>query len=160
MTHNSDFKKLVRSRMERTGENYTTALAALQIDRDRAYADHLRRIRPFFEDGDPRARLLRIPAKRRTQLAVALEMLRRFDPALTYTETQVGAVLRTAHEDVAYLRRELVDYGLMERDGVGTYWFARTLPVRTGNLAQEVSDWERVWMPEFLAVGTRAALAD
>jgi len=58
---------------------------------------------------------------------------------------------------VAYLRRELVDYRLLERDGVGTYWVTTTIPVRDANEAQETGDWERIWLPEFLG-GPRAAV--
>ncbi|WP_035281357.1 DUF2087 domain-containing protein [Brevibacterium album] len=182
MTKNSDFKHLVRSRMELTGENYTTALAALRLDREAARLEHLRRIRPFFQDGDtgapsahtgppsahavwrdplggPAGRessggtLLRIPARRRTRLSVVLELLERFSPGRTYTETEVNALLREAHEDVAWLRREMVDYGLLARDSLGTYWLAEAVPVRAGNAAQEVSDWERIRLPELLAAG-------
>ncbi|MGO1399226.1 MAG: DUF2087 domain-containing protein [Brevibacterium yomogidense] len=151
MTTHSDFKKLVRARMERTGENYTTALAALHLDRDAARGQHERLIRAHFEDGRiENGRLLRIPTRRRQRFAVILELLARFEPGETYTETEVNAILREAHEDVAYLRRELVDYRLLERDGVGAYWVTTTIPVRDVNEAQETGDWERIWLPEFL----------
>lgn len=151
MTKNSDLKKLVRARMARTGENYTSALAVMAVDRQAARAAHLRCIRPFFQDGCVETgRLLQIPARRRIRLAVVLELLAGFAPGRTYTETEVNAVLREAHEDVAYLRREMVDYRLLERDSLGTYWVAEAVPARTGNEAQERSDWERLWLPEFL----------
>lgn len=151
MTTHSDFKKLVRARMERTDENYTTALAALNLDRDAARAQHERLIRSHFEDSRIEdGRLLRIPARRRQRFAVVLELLGRFEPGATYTETQVNAILREVHEDVAYLRRELVDYRLLERDGVGTYWVTVNVPARDANEAQETGDWERIWLPEFL----------
>ncbi|PWH06868.1 hypothetical protein DEO23_08185 [Brachybacterium endophyticum] len=180
MTRSSDLKKLVRARMESTGENYTAARAALlardATDPDRltvdapasagapvpadtsasadaqapdpraARARHEKLIRPFLRDGH----LLSIPAKRKTRLAVLLELLARFAPGESYTEAQVGDILRPIHEDVAFLRRELVDYGYLERDGVGTYWTAQELPLREGNMAQEVTDWEAVWLPRFL----------
>ncbi|SLM89174.1 DUF2087 domain-containing protein [Brevibacterium yomogidense] len=155
MTTHSDFKKLVRARMERTGENYTTALAALSLDRDAARAQHEQLIRSHFEDGRiEHGRLLRIPARRRPRFAVVLELLHRFEPGAIYSESQVNAILREAHEDVAYLRRELVDYRLLERDSLGTYWVTATAPVRDANEAQETGDWERIWLPEFLGAGT------
>lgn len=161
MTRSSDFKKLVRARMERTGENYTAARAALLAqaatrperiavpapDPAAARALHEKLIRPFLHDGA----LERIPAKRKTRLSVLLELLARFAPGEIYTEAEVGDILRPVHEDVAYLRRELVDYGYLERDGVGAYWLPAAPPVRMGNMAQEVSDWEAVWLPRFLA---------
>jgi hypothetical protein len=156
MTTRSDFKTIVRARMARTGENYTTARAALELDRGAAWAAHLRLLRPHVEDGrvDTDIRLLRIPARRRARFAVLLQLLPRFVPGETYTETQVNALLRPAH-DVAYLRRELVDYRLLERDSLGSYWVAPTPPVRAANEAQESGDWERIWLPEFLAAGER-----
>lgn len=154
MTAHSDFKKLVRARMDRTGENYTTARAALELDRYAARAQHERLLRSHFEDGRfEDGRLLRIPARRRARFAVLLELLSRFTPGRTYTETQVNSVLRPAHDDVAYLRRELVDYRLLERDGLGTYWVTTTPPVRDANEAQESGDWEKIWLPEFLGAG-------
>lgn len=161
MTRSSDFKKLVRARMERTGENFTAARAALLAqaatrperiavptsDPAAARAHHEKLVRPFLHEGV----LERIPAKRKTRLSVLLELLARFAPGEVYTEAEVGDTLRPVHEDVAYLRRELVDYGYLERDGVGSYWLPDTPPVRVGNMAQEISDWEAVWLPRFLA---------
>ncbi|MFE5776651.1 DUF2087 domain-containing protein [Brachybacterium sp. NPDC056505] len=161
MTRSSDFKKLVRARMERTGENFTAARAALLAqaatrperiaaptpDPAAARAHHEKLIRPFLIGGV----LERIPAKRTTRLSVLLELLARFAPGEVYTEADVGDILRPVHEDVAYLRRELVDYGYLERDGVGAYWLPAAPPARVGNMAQEVSDWEAVWLPRFLS---------
>lgn len=156
MTAHSDFKKLVRIRMDRTGENYTTARAALELDCDAARAQHERLIRSHFEGGRlAGGRLLRIPARRRARFAVLLELLGRFTPGETYTESQVNGILRPVHDDVAYLRRELVDYRLLERDGRGTYWVTQTAPVRDANEAQESGDWEKIWLPEFLSAPLR-----
>lgn len=76
---------------------------------------HERHVRIFF-DGP---RLRSIPAKRKARVSVLLELLTRFEPGRRYAEAEVNDVLRTAHDDVAYLRRELVDYRYLEReDGV------------------------------------------
>lgn len=178
MTRDSDLKALVRRRMAQTGENYTAARAALLAERATdpsllvaprasgssgtrdaadvpvedsdavaARAEHERLLRPFLRDG----RIVRIPARRRPRFALLLELLARFTPGETYSETEVGEILGVLHEDVAFWRRELVDYGLLERDGRGTYWVTATVPTRTANLAQEATAWERVWLPAFLA---------
>ena len=69
-----------------------------------------------FFDGD---RLRSIPARRKPRVAVLLELLRRFGAGRAYAEAEVNDLLRPAHEDVATLRRELVDYGFLARaDGV------------------------------------------
>lgn len=176
MTRDSDLKRIIRTRMSASGENYTTARAALlaeratdpallrpptvtpsetagpspepAVDPVRARAEHERLLRPFLRAG----RLLTVPSRRRPRFAVLLELLARFAPTETYTEREVGEILGAVHEDTAFWRRELIDYGLLERDSrEGTYWVTRTSPARTGNIAQEVTDWERVWLPAFLA---------
>lgn len=145
MTNDADFKALVRARMASTGESYTSARAALMAhpppDAAQAVpgasppADPFveRTVRAFF-DGD---RLTSIPARRRARVAVLVHLLTRFERGRTYTEPEVNDLLRAAHEDVASLRRELVDYRYLVREG-GTYWVTETLPVRDANEAQEV----------------------
>ena len=44
-----------------------------------------------------------------------LEVLTRFEPGRDYSEKEVNEVLRGVHEDVAYLRRELVEHHYLER---------------------------------------------
>lgn len=156
MTRDSDLKQLVRARMARTGETYTRARAALlaqdavrpgPID-PAARAEHERLLRPFWREG----RLERMPSRRRARTAVMLEVLARFAPGEAYSEAEVGEVLAGVHEDVAVLRRELVDLGYLWRESDGTvYTVAATVPRRRGNMAQEVTAWEREWLPRFLA---------
>lgn len=46
-----------------------------------------------------------------------------FTPGLNYTEKEVNTILRRFHMDVASLRRELIEAGLMQREGDGSkYW--------------------------------------
>jgi hypothetical protein len=77
-------------------------------------------LRAFF-DGE---RLRSIPAKRRARVVVLLELLRRFESGRTYAEHEVNDLLRASHDDVASLRRELVDYRYLERAD-GRYWVTR-----------------------------------
>lgn len=184
MTRHADLKRLIRSRMAATGENYTAARAALMAERATdpnallrppgvpprpateqapapdpvaARGEHERLIRPFWRQG----RLQQIPTKRRARFAVLLEVLARFTPGESFTEAEVGEVLSAVHPDVAYLRRELVDYGLLTRVADGSaYRVASALPDRSGNMTQEVTDWERVWLPRFLAGELVLALSE
>ena len=94
-------------------------------------------LRTFF-DGP---RLRAIPSKRRPRASVLLHLLERFDAGRDYTEPEVNAVLRTAHDDVASLRRELVDYRYLTRVD-GRYRVADVDPVRDANEAQEVPPFE------------------
>jgi hypothetical protein len=46
-----------------------------------------------------------------------------FEPGVRYSEKQVNEILARFHADTATLRRELVGYGLVEREeGGGEYW--------------------------------------
>ncbi len=103
--------------------------------------EHQRAVRIFF-DGP---RLRQIPAKRKARVSVLLELLRRFEAGRDYTEPEVNAILREAHDDVATLRRELVDYRYLARaDGI--YRVAETPPTRDPNEAQEVPEGEAAWL--------------
>jgi biotin operon repressor len=62
-------------------------------------------LRDFF-NGE---RLKEIPAQRKRRVIVLQHIVERFQPGLTYPEREVNDMLRLAHEDVATLRRELVD---------------------------------------------------
>lgn len=134
MTHDADLKKLVRARMATTGENYTTARAALMREESRAPdAVAEKAIRSFF-DGE---RLRSIPTRRRPRAAVLMHLLLRFERGRDYPEPEVNEILRSAHEDISTLRRELVDYRWLRREH-GTYWVSDEVPRRGPDEAQEV----------------------
>jgi biotin operon repressor len=103
-------------------------------------------IRDFFEN----ERLKEIPAQRKRRVIVLQHLMERFSPEVTYREADVNALLRTAHEDVATLRRELVDYGFMQRDR-GIYQVSRAGPVRSRQVAQEITGAEQSWLQSLLA---------
>lgn len=102
-------------------------------------------IRAFF-DGP---RLRQIPAARKKRVIVLRRLLERFAPGRTYTELEVNDLLREAHDDVATLRRELVDYGFMTRDR-GIYRIASVLPARGPTVRQEVGS-EEEWFEDLVA---------
>lgn len=108
-------------------------------------------LRNFF-DGE---RLKTIPAQRKQRVIVLQKLLERFEPGRTYPEREVNDLLRPAHDDVATLRRELVDYGFMVRDK-GIYEVAESLPPRTPQIAQEITGDEHAWLSSLL----RASIAD
>jgi DNA-binding HxlR family transcriptional regulator len=111
-------------------------------------------LRAFF-DG---ARLRSIPAARKKRVVVLRHLLAGFAPGREYHEREVNDILREAHDDVATLRRELVDYGFMTRDR-GIYRIASELPNRGANVKQEVGD-EQQWFKELVAGATARAIAD
>ena len=64
-----------------------------------------------------------IPAQRKKLEAVLRHVVKSFDVGKRYSEKQVNEILSELHEDTATLRRELIGYKLMEREGgVGEYW--------------------------------------
>ncbi len=109
-------------------------------------------LRAFF-DGP---RLRQIPAARKKRVIVLRRLLERFNPDQSYRESEVNKLLREAHDDVATLRRELVDYGFMVR-ARGIYRIATELPARGSTVAQEVGN-ERAWFEELVATATARAI--
>ncbi|WP_152347954.1 DUF2087 domain-containing protein [Brevibacterium sp. CFH 10365] len=155
MTKDKDFKRLVRTRMTETGENFTTARTALlaanqnasqsaeatsestidpQIDRFRA-----KTLRTFMPNG----RITAIPTKRRALVLILIEVLASLDPDRVYDEKQLNGILGEFHPDFALLRRELIDYRLLERNAhTGEYWVNPNPPIHTGSQAQEMAGLE------------------
>ena len=119
-------------------------------DRERAKI-----LRDFFVD----EKLTHIPAQRKKRVVVLEHLLPQFAPNRDYTEREVNDLLRPAHADVATLRRELVDYGFLNR-ARGIYRVATSLPARGPTVAQEVRANELAWLESVITGATRRALVD
>jgi hypothetical protein len=79
----------------------------------------------FVKDG----RIVTMPTKRAKRLVVLDHVAQSFEPGRTYPEAEVNEVLRSFHEDVAALRRYLVDEGFLTREA-NVYWrTGGTVPV-------------------------------
>jgi predicted transcriptional regulator len=64
-----------------------------------------------------------LPAQQKKLEAVLRYVVKVFDVGKRYSEKQVNEMLARYHEDTATLRRELVGFGLMQREGGGgEYW--------------------------------------
>ena len=71
----------------------------------------------------PEGRLLQFPAQLKKEEAVLRYVARAFEPGRRYPEKEVNEILSQFHEDTARLRRNLVEFGLMDREGGGgDYW--------------------------------------
>lgn len=155
MTKDNDFKKLVRERMTETGENYTTARTALlasnqgpgsnRDSRSESVIDpeiirfRAKTLRTFMPNG----RITAIPTKRRALVLILIEVLDALDPDHVYDEKQLNGILGEFHPDFALLRRELIDYRLLERNAhTGEYWVNANPPTHTGSQAQEMAGLE------------------
>ncbi|HSJ90023.1 MAG TPA: metalloregulator ArsR/SmtB family transcription factor [Anaerolineales bacterium] len=64
-----------------------------------------------------------LPSQRKKLEAILRYVVRDFDMEKRYSEKQVNEILARYHADTATLRRELVGFGLMQREGGGgEYW--------------------------------------
>ena len=64
-----------------------------------------------------------LPSQRKKLEAILRYVVKAFDVDKRYSEKQVNEILARYHADTATLRRELVGYGLMQREGGGgEYW--------------------------------------
>ena len=71
----------------------------------------------------PDGRLKAIPAQRKKLEAVLRHVVKAFKPGVRYSEKHVNEILARYHADTATLRREMVGYHLLEREGGGgEYW--------------------------------------
>jgi ArsR family transcriptional regulator len=75
-----------------------------------AYRDKV--LRTFFQRG----RLTGIPAQLKKRQIVIERLAEEFEPDRDYAEREVNQVLVEFHDDVATLRRGLIEHKLMERD--------------------------------------------
>jgi predicted transcriptional regulator len=71
----------------------------------------------------PEGRLLQFPAQQKKEEAILRYIVRVFEPGRRYGEKQVNEMLSQFSEDTARLRRNLVEFGFMQREGGGgDYW--------------------------------------
>lgn len=71
----------------------------------------------------PDGRLKIVPAQRKKREIVLRHIAGAFEPGVEYDEKQVNDILARFHNDIATLRRELIVYKFMSRDG-GKYRLA------------------------------------
>ncbi|MGH2752688.1 MAG: DUF2087 domain-containing protein [Actinomycetota bacterium] len=64
-----------------------------------------------------------IPVQHSKRAIVLDHLAQDFEPGKRYPEKEVNSILGRYHDDVAALRRYLVDEGFMEREA-GVYWRA------------------------------------
>ena len=72
-----------------------------------------------FLDAD--GRLTVVPARRWKRRVVLDHLAQMFEPGPRYPQIEVNPRLRAVHDDLAILRRYLVDEGFLDRD-TGVYW--------------------------------------
>lgn len=86
-------------------------------------ADELfeRKVVKAFVDKD--GRITQFPAQEKKFIVLMNYVVKAFDYGIRYTEKEVNEILARFNPDTAQLRRSLVEYHLMEREGGGgAYW--------------------------------------
>ena len=72
---------------------------------------------------DSEGRITAFPAQEKKFLVLLRYVLKAFEPGQRYPEKEVNGILKRYNEDTASLRRGLVEYKLMQREGGGgAYW--------------------------------------
>jgi predicted transcriptional regulator len=71
----------------------------------------------------PEGRLRVFPVQQKKEEAILRYVVRAFEPGRRYSEKQVNRILLRFNDDTARMRRNLVDFGFMGRQGGGgDYW--------------------------------------
>jgi biotin operon repressor len=75
-------------------------------------------------------RISAFPVQRKKEEVLLRRVVESFEAGRRYTEKQVNRILKRFSDDTARLRRHLVEYGLMGREGGGgEYWRLERTPV-------------------------------
>jgi predicted transcriptional regulator len=82
-----------------------------------------RKVMAAFTRSD--GRITSFPAQEKKYLVLLRYVKKAFQPGVRYTEKQVNEILSRYNDDTAMLRRSMVEYHFMERQGGGgEYWLA------------------------------------
>ena len=80
-----------------------------------------------FMDAD--GRVTNWPSKEKRKLIILSEIFKGFDPQKNYSETAVNEILKQHVEDYVTVRRNLIEYGFLDRTADGrTYWVKASGP--------------------------------
>ena len=70
----------------------------------------------------PNGTLISIPVKAAKKIAVLKVIASKLSPDTKYPEKELNAIIATYHQDTAAIRRHMIEYGILERDGGSVYW--------------------------------------
>ena len=71
---------------------------------------------------NPDGTLISIPVKLAKKLAVLRHIAADLSPDTKYPEKELNAIIAKYHDDTAALRRYMIEYRILERDGESVYW--------------------------------------
>ena len=128
---------LVSARSQGHYAVYSLDVAALQgMARRLLQTENLRRLSQPVENGVPaydrkvlstfldgEGRIIAFPAQEKKFQVLLRHVLGAFEPGVRYAEKQVNEILSRYNDDTATLRRGMIEYHLMQREGGGgVYW--------------------------------------
>ena len=100
-------------------------------------------INKCFPQG-PTGPLKTFDLKQKNRLVVLWEIAKRFDAQRTYSEKEVNEVLKTVYAaDYATIRRQLIEYGFMDRTPDGREYWLMEASVSESETEKEEADMER-----------------
>jgi hypothetical protein len=70
----------------------------------------------------PNGAFVSIPVKLVKKLAVLRHIAADLSPDTKYPEKELNAIIAKYHDDTAALRRYMIEYRILERDGASVYW--------------------------------------
>jgi hypothetical protein len=70
----------------------------------------------------PDGSLISIPAKSVKRIAVLQHIASDLSPDTKYPEKDLNIIIAKYHDDTAAIRRYMIEYGILERDGESVYW--------------------------------------
>jgi predicted transcriptional regulator len=80
-----------------------------------------RKVMAAFTDRE--GKVIAFPEKEKKLLVILTYIVKSFEPGKQYTEKEVNEILLRFNKDTAFMRRSLVEYKLMAREGGGgSYW--------------------------------------
>lgn len=76
----------------------------------------------YFEEGDT-LRLKILPSKEKKKIAVLRKITESFDSSKKYSEKELNDIIKFIYDDIATIRRYLIQYGFLDRTKDGSqYW--------------------------------------
>jgi len=107
--------------LEETAKNLLKREGLRGLAEESAGSPADRKVLGSFTSAD--GRIKAFPAQEKKFLVLLRYVLREFEPGVRYSEKQVNEILARFNKDTARLRRALVDYEFMAREGGGgKYW--------------------------------------
>ena len=73
----------------------------------------------------PDGTLISIPVKLAKKIAVLRHIAGNLSADTKYPEKELNAIIANYHDDTAAIRRHMIEFGILERDGDSVYWLTK-----------------------------------